>query len=137
MIRKTFRFLIGLFYISEELFKVRSSLPSSPFSMPVVTQIKETGPPYWLSPQPLADDMAELRGQKGKLALPPRISMKSLPSTPSRSPWFTPTSRLTSLRKFSLQQWATVSSPSRRRSYSFLISPRTACGRCGSSVWYG
>jgi len=32
--------------------------------MPVVTQIKETGPPYWLSPQPLADDMAELRGQK-------------------------------------------------------------------------
>ena len=66
MIRKTFRFLIGLFYISEELFKVRSSLPSSPISMPVhvQTQIKETGPPYWLSPQPIADDMAELRGQK-------------------------------------------------------------------------
>ena len=137
MLGKSFRIFHWFIYISEELLLIRSSLPSSPISMPVATQIKETGPPYWLSPQPLADDMAELRGQKGKLALPPRISMKSLPSTPSRSPWFTPTSRLTSLRKFSLQQWATVSSPSRRRSYSFLISPRTACGRCGSSVWYG
>ena len=28
------------------------------------TQIKETGPPYWVSLEPLADDMAELRGQK-------------------------------------------------------------------------
>jgi len=62
------------------LSKVRSSLPSSPISMPVhvQTQIKETGPPYWLSPEPLADDMAELRGQKAGAPPEDRDEVSSL-----------------------------------------------------------
>ena len=37
--------------------------------MPVQTQIKETGPPYWISLDPFADETAELRGQKAGIPM--------------------------------------------------------------------